>query len=212
MRAFASASGKRSEARAAAGGARDALTSRAPRTTLRSSAKKGGPMNLLEAKTWTGKLFLDGWRAGGGGERAVAEPATGGELGRVGMANAADVRKAAARAAEAQRAWAAEPYEKRAAVLRKAGDLWERHAEEIQGWIVRESGAIPPFGPRQTQFAIAACHGASGLAALPYGEILRTDAPHLSFARRVPVGVVGVISPFNAPLILSIRAVAPALA
>ena len=169
-------------------------------------------MNLLEAKTWTGKLFLDGWRAGGGGERAVVEPATGGELGRVGMANPADVRKAAARATEAQRAWAAEPYDKRAAVLRKAGDLWERHAEEIHGWIVRESGAIPPFGPRQTQFAIAACHGASGLAALPYGEILRTDAPPLSFARRVPVGVVGVISPFNAPLILSIRAVAPALA
>jgi benzaldehyde dehydrogenase (NAD) len=65
-------------------------------------------MNLLEAKTWTGKLFVDGWRAGGGGERAVIEPATGGELGRVGMANPADVRKAAARAAEAQRAWATE--------------------------------------------------------------------------------------------------------
>src|SRR3954471_17648952 len=127
-------------------------------------------MNLLDAKTWTGKLFLDGWQAGSGGERAGIEPATGGELGRVGVATPADVRRAAARATEAQRAWAAASYEARAAVLRKAGDLWEQHAEEIHGWIVRESGAIPPFGPRQTHFASAACHGAAGLATLPFGE------------------------------------------
>ena len=169
-------------------------------------------MNLLEPKTWTGRIFLDGWRAGGGGERAVVEPATGGELGRVGMAAPADVRRAAERAAEAQRAWATASFETRADVLRRAGDLWHRHAEEIHGWIIRESGCIPPFGPRQTHFASTACYEASGLAALPFGEMLRTSQPHLSFTRRVPVGVVGVISPFNAPLILSIRAVAPALA
>jgi benzaldehyde dehydrogenase (NAD) len=134
------------------------------------------------------------------------------ELGRVRVPPPAEVRRAAARAAEAQRTWAAVSYETRAAVLRKAGDLWERHAEEIHGWIVRESGAIPPFGPRQTHFAASACHGAAGLATLPFGEMLRTSEPHLSFSRRVPVGVVGVISPFNAPIILSIRAVAPALA
>jgi benzaldehyde dehydrogenase (NAD) len=169
-------------------------------------------MNLLDSKTWTGRIFLDGWRPGGGGERPVMEPATGGELGRVGQASPADVRRAAARAAEAQREWATASYETRAEVLRRAGDLWHHHAEEIHGWIVRESGAIQPFGPRQTHFASAACHEAAGLAALPHGEILRTAQPHLSFTRRVPVGVVGVISPFNAPLILSIRSVAPALA
>ena len=169
-------------------------------------------MALLDSKTWTGRIFQDGWREGGGGVRVVVEPATGGELGRVGLADAADVGKAAARAAEAQRAWAAESYETRASVLRRAGDLWERYADEIHGWIVREAGSIPPFGPRQTHFASSACHEAAGLAALPYGELLRTAQPHLSFTRRVPVGVVGVISPFNAPLILSIRAVAPALA
>ena len=169
-------------------------------------------MSLLDPKSWTGRIFLDGWQAGSGGERDVIEPATGEKLGRVGMATPADVRKAAERAAEAQRTWAAEPYSKRAAVLRQAGDLWTKHAEEVHGWIVRESGAIPPFGPRQTHFAELACHEASGLAAAPYGQILRTAEPHLSFARRVPVGVVGVIAPFNAPLILSIRAVAPALA
>jgi len=169
-------------------------------------------MSLLDPKIWSGRVFLDGWRAGAGGERDVLEPATGEKLGQAGMAAPADVRKAAARATDAQREWAAVSYETRADVLRRAGELWAQHAEEVHGWIVRESGAIPPFGPRQTHFAERACHEAAGLAALPYGEILRTAEAHLSFSRRVPVGVVGVIAPFNAPLILSIRAVAPALA
>lgn len=169
-------------------------------------------MNLLDSKLWAGRIFLDGWTAGGGGEQEVIEPATGGSLGRVGLATAADVRRAATRAAEAQVAWARASYETRAGVLRKAGDLWARHAEEIQSWIVRESGAISPFGGFQVHFAAHACHEAAGLASHPFGEILRTPGQHLSFSRRIPVGVVGVISPFNAPLILSIRSVAPALA
>src|SRR6185295_18588463 len=49
-------------------------------------------------------------------------------------------------------------------------------------------------------------------ASAPYGELLRSSMPRLSMSRRVPVGVVGVIAPFNVPTILSIRAVAPALA
>jgi benzaldehyde dehydrogenase (NAD) len=169
-------------------------------------------MNLLDPKTWTGRLYLDGWREGGGGERDVVEPSTGEKLGRIGMAAPADVATAAKRAATAQQEWANVPYETRAAVLRRAGDLWNRHSEEILNWIVRESGSIGPFGGFQTWFAASACFEAAGLASLPYGEILRTKSPHFSFSRRLPVGVVGVISPFNAPLILSIRAVAPALA
>jgi benzaldehyde dehydrogenase (NAD) len=46
----------------------------------------------------------------------------------------------------------------------------------------------------------------------PTGEILATAQPRLSLARSIPVGVVGVISPFNFPLVLAIRSVAPALA
>ena len=56
------------------------------------------------------------------------------------------MHKAAAAAAEAQRDWAALPHPERAAVLRRAGDLWHANAEEISGWNVREVGAIGPFG------------------------------------------------------------------
>jgi benzaldehyde dehydrogenase (NAD) len=169
-------------------------------------------VGLLDRAVWPGKIFLDGWVAGGGGDRAVLEPATGEELGRVGLANAHDVAASAARASEAQRAWAATGYLVRAATLRRAGQLFEEHAEEIQGWIVRETGAIPPKAQLETWFATTTCYESAGLTSQPYGELLQTRDPVLSLSRRLPVGVVGVISPFNFPLILSIRAVAPALA
>ena len=169
-------------------------------------------MTLLDSRAWTGHLFSDGWIVGGGGDRAVIEPATGHGLGRVGLADAADVARAAASAAAAQRSWAARPYEERAAILRRAGLLWEEHQAEVGDWLVREAGSIIPKTQVETWFAARSCHEAAGLASLPYGELLQTRDPILSMARRRPVGVVGVISPFNYPLILSIRAVAPALA
>jgi benzaldehyde dehydrogenase (NAD) len=56
------------------------------------------------------------------------------------------------------------------------------------------------------------CYEASALPSRAYGELLPSEQPRLSMARRVPAGVVGVVSPFNVPIILGIRSVAPALA
>ena len=53
---------------------------------------------------------------------------------------------------------------------------------------------------------------AATLPSRPYGELLPSEQPRLSFAERIPAGVVGVIAPFNFPQILAIRSVAPALA
>src|SRR3712207_7317774 len=87
-----------------------------------------------------------------------------------------------------------------------SGELLEANAEEIKGWLARESGAIQPFGDFQVHTSAQECYEASALPSHPYGELLRTGAPRLSFARRVPAGVVGVIAPFNVPTILAIRA------
>ncbi|MGS0687627.1 aldehyde dehydrogenase family protein [Nakamurella sp. GG22] len=170
-------------------------------------------MVFLDRSIWEGRIYAGGWTAGSGGEYDAVEPATGDVLARVGAATAADVDKAAEQAAQAQVEWAAMTYDRRAAVLRRAGDLFIEHEDEIHDWLVRESGAIRPFAQFQTR-AVAAeeCYEAAALASHPIGEILRSSQPRLSLARRRPVGVVGVIAPFNAPIILAIRAIAPALA
>jgi benzaldehyde dehydrogenase (NAD) len=169
-------------------------------------------MALLEDGAWQGKVWTGEWADGTGGSYPALEPATGETLGQVGKATAEDVSAAAARAVEAQRAWAAAPFEQRARVLRRAGEILEANADEIKGWLARESGAIQPFGDFQVHTSAQECFEASALPSHPYGELLRTGSPRLSFARRIPAGVVGVIAPFNVPTILAIRAVAPALA
>ena len=170
-------------------------------------------MSLLSPPdVWEGLVHSGGWTPGGGGTLDVDEPATGLTLGRVGLADVDDVRRAAARAAAAQRDWALRTPEERAAVLRRAGTLWEEHAAEVEGWIVRETGAVPAKAALETHIAAQECFEASALPTAPAGEVLASSQDRWSFARRRPVGVVSVIAPFNFPLILAIRAVAPALA
>lgn len=77
---------------------------------------------------------------------------------------------------------------------------------------MRETGGLPSKAGLETHVAAGECYEAAALTSRPLGEILPTPKPQMSVARRLPVGVVGVISPFNFPLILSIRSVAPALA
>jgi benzaldehyde dehydrogenase (NAD) len=169
-------------------------------------------VTLLDSD-WQGTILKAGkWQPGGAGDYAVVEPATGKVLGRMGAASVEDVAEAAAAAVEAQREWAALPFTARAAVLRKAGDLWQQHAEEISGWNVREVGAVPGLAGFALHVAAEECYEAAGLPGRPLGELLPSEEPRLSMARRVPAGVVAVIAPFNVPIILGIRSVAPALA
>src|SRR5947207_5731520 len=167
---------------------------------------------LMDAQVWSGKIFNGDWIAPTGGEYQVVEPATGNTLGVIGHASVDDVRRAADRAAEAQKAWARAPFDERARVLRRAGQLWEEQAAEVSEWIIRESGSIAPKAGFELHVAANECYEASALATQPYGRLLRSEAPRLSLARRLPAGVVSVIASFNVPLILSIRSVAPALA
>jgi benzaldehyde dehydrogenase (NAD) len=171
------------------------------------------PERLIDETVTAGKIYLDGeWVAGGGGTAASVAPATGETLATIGLASVDDVARAAASAARAQKAWAATPHPARAAVLRRAAQLWEQHAEEIMGWNIREVGAIPPLADFALHVTAAECYEAAALPSAPLGAVLSSAEPRLSFAQQVPVGVVAVISPFNVPLILGIRAVAPALA
>lgn len=169
-------------------------------------------MTLMDTAVWDGRISSNGWVAGSAGAQDVMEPATGQALATVGLATGEDVLRAATSAARAQKEWAARTPEERTAVLRRAGQLFEDHAEEIQQWIIREAGSIPPKAGLETHIAANECFDAAALPHHPLGDVLATNEDRWSLARQRPVGVVSVIAPFNFPLILSIRAVAPALA
>lgn len=168
-------------------------------------------MTLLDAATWQDR-FLSDVPDRPRTSSPIVEPATGANLGSYLLASVEDVHAAATRAAEVQREWALTPPETRAAILRKAGELFEEHAAEIQVWIVRETGAIAPKAGLETHIAAQECFEGSALPTAVHGDVIPTELPRWSFARRRPAGVVSVISPFNFPLILSIRSVAAALA
>ena len=168
--------------------------------------------NFLNADSWDGKLFGGQWIPAKAGKLDVLEPATGHVLTSVGNAAPADVVKATADARQAQLAWVAKPYEERAVIFRAAARLIGENMVELTDWIVRETGSIPPKAQVELNAAIGILHEAAAMLTQPHGLLLPSNPGRMSIARRLPHGVVGVISPFNFPLILSIRAVAPALA
>ena len=161
---------------------------------------------------WEGRLYSDGWSDGSGGPLVVHAPATGRTLATVATATPADLDRAVASAKEAQRAWAAMPYLARAGVLLKAAALLEADPGRLAPIIVEETGATQGKAGFEVFLVTTELQESAALASHPNGEILRSMKPRLSLSRRVPIGVVGVISPFNFPGILSMRSVAPALA
>ena len=168
---------------------------------------------LAPADVWRNKIYSSGWKTGGAGTIPVTEKATGAEIGSVGSASAADVSAAAAIATKAQRAWAATPGPQRGDVLREVARLLQEHREEIARQIIRETGSIRPKGYLEVKLAIREILEGAALASQSTGVITTSDVTERhSVARRVPMGVVGVITPWNSPLILAARAIAPALA
>ncbi|GAB7013350.1 aldehyde dehydrogenase family protein [Halolamina salina] len=125
----------------------------------------------------------------------------------------ADVDAAYEAAAEAQESWAEQPPARRAEVIQNLLGLLEEYEEEITSLLTHEVGGSPAMG--QTSIQIATDH-AGEAATLPRrmkGETAASNIPGKeNRLYREPKGVVTVISPWNFPLNLSMRAVAPAIA
>ncbi|MEX0165574.1 benzaldehyde dehydrogenase [Pseudomonas brassicacearum] len=157
-------------------------------------------------------VFNGDWVPASGPLQSIIEPATGERLMRCATADSADIAKASRDAAVAQPGWAALGPRQRAAIFRKAADVAEQSFDELALYVARETGAALFKGQHEVREAIVLLHQAAGLLSQAHGVVLPSEAGRLSYARRQPLGVVGVISPFNFPLVLSMRSVAPALA
>ena len=161
---------------------------------------------------WQEKIYNGSWIDGHGVPIPVTEKATGGVLGAVGSATSEDLDVAVTAARAAQRDWAAAPYAERAGVLLRAAAILEAEPERLLPWLIREAGSAQGKASSEFSIVVSELRESAAAASAPFGELLRSMRPRMSLARYVPVGVVGVISPFNFPSILSMRSVAPALA
>ncbi|HEX6352848.1 aldehyde dehydrogenase family protein [Actinophytocola sp.] len=162
-----------------------------------------------------GQLFVAGqWRPAGGGERLdVLDPATGRVVTTVAAATATDVHTAVAAARTAFPEWRDTPAKIRARVLRQVSDLIMARADEIAAVESLDVGKpislcravdVPTAADTYEYYAALALTLEGAQRSVPF--------PAHAYTRREPLGVVGAITPFNFPLILSSTKIAPALA
>jgi benzaldehyde dehydrogenase (NAD) len=140
-------------------------------------------------------------------------PVTGAIATRASAASVGDARAAADAAAAAFPLWSAlGPNERRGRLL-KAADLLETRAPEFAELGLAETGATREWGHFNVHFAASLLREAAAMTTQITGDVIPSDVPgNLAMAVRQPAGVVFGIAPWNAAIILGVRAVAMPLA
>lgn len=161
-----------------------------------------------------GEQYIEGrWQAGRAQPMVVQDPWSRETIATIAAANADDISRAFRAAARAQVAWARQLPGERAAVFARAAQLMEARKEEIVRWLVRESGSTLTKAGIEWWGVHNSVLEAGTLPWRVEGRILFGDyRDKENLVYRKPVGVVSVISPWNWPMHLSMRSVAPALA
>jgi acyl-CoA reductase-like NAD-dependent aldehyde dehydrogenase len=141
------------------------------------------------------------------------DPITGEVASRAAAASVADAQAAADAAAAAFPAWSKLGPNARRTVLLKAADLLEGRAAEFVALMASEIGATAGWAQFNVKLAAGMLREAASLTTQITGEIIPSDKPGcVSMAVRQPAGVVLGIAPWNAPVILGVRAIATPLA
>ncbi|MFC6905873.1 aldehyde dehydrogenase family protein [Halalkalicoccus tibetensis] len=160
-------------------------------------------------------LYIDGeWTSSESDEEIVVEdPSTREEVARVPSGTEADVDAAYEAAAEAQAEWQKAPPAERERVAQNFARTLQEYDEEIKELLTHEAGGSRIMGETSVQIATDQANQAATLPRQMGGEQLESNIPGKeNLVRREPQGVVTVISPWNFPLNLSGRAIAPAIA
>jgi acyl-CoA reductase-like NAD-dependent aldehyde dehydrogenase len=132
---------------------------------------------------------------------------------RVAAGTPADITRAADAAQAAFPAWSAMGAFERREIFLRAAEVMAGRGEEAITALARETGASRLFAEYNLAFCIQVLREAAAAITRPAGELLPTSIPGAySLAQRIPFGVVGAISPWNAPLVLGTRSIAVPLA
>jgi vanillin dehydrogenase len=159
-------------------------------------------------------MYIDGkWVESASGEHFDdLNPATGELWNEIPRGGRSDAKAAIQAANVAQPAWAAMPHPQRAAYLLKAADLLENHLPEYAENLMDETGAWFGKAMFEAGYSAGLIRAAAAAAYSQTGEILPSETGKINLLVRQPLGVVGVISPWNFPLLLSLRGIVFALA
>ncbi|EYR64694.1 succinate-semialdehyde dehydrogenase [Actinotalea ferrariae CF5-4] len=152
---------------------------------------------------------------GAGGERVVSTPLTGAPLVALPLSTADDVAAAVGRARAVQRAWAARPLAERTALLHRVHDLLLARQSEVLDLVQLESGKARASAYEElADVVLVASHYARRARTYLAPRRVRGLVPGLTgtTVHRRPVGVVGVVAPWNYPLTLVLGDALPALA
>ena len=126
--------------------------------------------------------------------------------------SARDVDRAVSAAGEAFRAWSLVPAPERGEIMKRAGDIMVARKEEIARIQTREMGKVLAETRGDVQEGIDTAYYAFGEARRMFGQTVPSELPNkFNLTTRLPLGVVGVITPWNFPMAIPAWKIFPAL-
>lgn len=160
------------------------------------------------AKNWIGGKWVDSSK-----RTESFDPATGMSIGSYADASLADAEAATAAAVEAFETtdWK-DNRALRARVLNLLGDRFEARAPELIAILSLENGKIHDEAAFEVNMIPSKFRFWAANVLTGYGRALEVHPGHLSVVTRSAIGVAGIVAPFNSPLVLTVRSLAPALA
>ncbi|OWK47138.1 NAD-dependent succinate-semialdehyde dehydrogenase [Fimbriiglobus ruber] len=161
------------------------------------------------------QMYINGqWCDSSSGKRLdVINPATEEVIAQVAFGGREDCKKAIDAAAKAMPAWMRLTAYDRAKVLKKTADLMRERADSLARTLTTEQGKPVPEAKAEVLHSADTFEWFSEEGKRAYGQVIPNSAPgkrHLTIKH--PVGVVGAIGPWNFPITLQARKIAPALA
>ncbi len=144
-------------------------------------------------------LYINGEWVPASGSFDSFDPSSRSLYARIPDGSARDVAAAAEAAHSAFPAWSGRPFHERAHLLLKIADVWERRKEDFVKATVKEGGGWLGKGAFEAGYVAEVFRSAAALCYQNVGEVLPSEHGKVSTATRWPLGVVGVISPWNMP-------------
>jgi acyl-CoA reductase-like NAD-dependent aldehyde dehydrogenase len=159
-------------------------------------------------------LWINGQEvpASGGGTFEVENPTNKQVIARVAEGRAEDVEHAVAVAKNSFHTWAKTSATERFHLLCRLAQLIRENTEELARWETLATGRPIREMHAQVQRLSDFYEYFAAIARIAEGEVTPFDGPYLNYTRHVPLGVVGLITPWNHPLLILTKKLAPALA